>query len=104
MREGVINVYGTAMLRFPLAYENFNLRVSASAGTSYLLTDLYGAPSGRLGLYFGASPLSVEWKLSRIFYLIINPINFAVPIPQLSGVPLLYPQYRTSVGLEVYGG
>jgi hypothetical protein len=104
VREGALNVYGTAMLRFPLAYENFNLRVAASLGGSYLLSDLYGAPSGRVGLYLGASPLSVEWKLSRIFYLIINPINFAMPVPQLSGVPLLYPQYRTSVGIEVYAG
>jgi len=104
VRRGAVNVYGTAMLRFPLAYERFNLRVSASVGGSYLLTDLYGAPSGTIGLFFGASPLSVEWKLSRVFYLIINPINFAMPIPQLSGVPFLYPQYRSTLGIEVYAG
>jgi hypothetical protein len=104
VRAGVINVYGSAMLRFPLAYENFNLRITASLGTSYLLTTLYGAPSGSVGLYGGLSPLGVEWKLSRVFYLIINPLNIALPIPQLKGVPLLYPQYRTSVGLEFYAG
>ncbi len=104
VRKGVVNVYGTAMLRFPLAYENFNLRMSLSAGASYLLMDLYGAPSGSLGLYIGASPLSVEWKLSRIFYFIINPVNIALPVPQLRGVPLVYPQYRTTIGLEIYTG
>jgi hypothetical protein len=57
-----------------------------------------------MGLYVGASPLAVEWKLSRVFYFIINPINFAMPVPQLKGVPLLYPQYRSTIGIEVYAG
>ena len=104
VRKGAANLYGTAMLRFPLAYENFNLRTSASLGGSYLLTNLYGAPSGSIGVYFGVSPLSVEWKLSRAFYLIVNPIHFVMPVPQLKGVPLLYPQYRTTIGIEMYAG
>ena len=102
VRKGAVNLYATGMLRFPLAYERFNLRFGFSVGTSYLLTDLYGAPSGSLGLYLGVSPLSVEWKVSRLFYLILNPLHFALPAPRLSDLPLLYPQYRTAVGLEVY--
>jgi hypothetical protein len=104
VRSGVFNLYGTAMLRFPLAYEKFNLRVTASAGTSYLLMNLYGAPSGSLGVYVGGSPLGLEWKLSRRFYLIINPINISLPVPQLKGVPLIYQEYRTTIGLEIYAG
>jgi len=102
VRKGAVNLYATGMLRFPLVYERFNLRLGFSVGTSYLLTDLYGAPSGSLGLYLGVSPLSVEWKVSRLLYLIINPLHFAVPAPRLHDLPLLYPQYRTAVGLEVY--
>jgi hypothetical protein len=104
IRRGVVNVYGTAMLRFPLAYEKFNLRTSANLGTSYLLSSFYGAPSGSLGVYVGGSPLGLEWKMSRVFYLIINPLNIALPVPQLRGVPLFYPQYRTTIGIEVYAG
>jgi hypothetical protein len=104
VRAGAVNIYGSAMLRFPLAYENFNLRTTVSLGESTLLTTLYGAPSGSIGLYGGVSFLGVEWKLSRIFYLIINPLNIALPVPQLKGVPLVYPQYRFSLGLEVYAG
>jgi hypothetical protein len=63
---------------------------------------LYGAPAGSLGLYLGASPLAIEWKVSRWLYLIINPNSFALPVPRLDGLPLLYPQYRTTVGFEVY--
>ncbi len=99
--KGVVNVYGSAILRFPLAYENFNLRTSVSLGASYLLTDLYGAGSGTIGLYVGVSPLSLEWKLSKHFYLIINPLSLALPVPQLKGVPLVYPQYRFSLGFEL---
>jgi hypothetical protein len=104
IRRGVINAYGTIILRFPLAYEKFNLRTSVNLGTSYLLSNFYGAPSGSTGVYLGTSPLSLEWKLSRAFYLIINPLNFALPVPQLKGVPLLYPQYRSTIGIEVYAG
>jgi hypothetical protein len=101
IKNGVANVYATGILRFPLAYENFNLRTTLNLGISYLLIDLYGAPSGSLGLFVGVSPLGLEWKLSKVFYLIINPLNVALPVPQLHGVPLSYPQYRFSIGLEM---
>jgi len=101
LRAGVINVYGSAILRWPLAYENFNLRTTGSLGGSYLLTTLYGAGAGSVGLYGELSPLGLEWKVSKVFFLIINPLNFALPVPQLRGVPLTYPQYRFSVGLEI---
>lgn len=100
VRGGTINAFATAIYRIPLAYEDFNLRITGNVGGSYLLSDLYGAPSGSVGLYFGLSPLGLEWKISRLFYLIINPISFSMPIPQLRGVPLTYPQYRFSLGLE----
>jgi hypothetical protein len=102
--SGVFNLYGTAILRFPLAYENFNLRATANLGASYLLINLYGAPSGSLGIYAGLSPAGLEWKLSRTFILIVNPLNIALPAPQLRGVPLTYPQYRFSIGFEIQKG
>jgi hypothetical protein len=101
IRAGVINVYASAILRYPLAYENFNLRTTGSLGGSYLLTTLYGAGAGSVGLFGELSPLGLEWKVSKVFFLILNPLNFALPVPQLRGVPLTYPQYRFSVGLEV---
>jgi hypothetical protein len=101
---GVASVYATAILRLPLAYEQFNLRTTLNAGVSWLLMDLYGAPAGSVGLYLGLSPLGLEWKLSRYFFLVVNPLNFALPVPHLTGVPLAYPQYRVSIGLEVSTG
>jgi hypothetical protein len=104
VRAGAFNGYGTVILRLPLAYEKFNLRTTANLGFSRLLIDLYGAPKGSTGIYAGLSPLGLEWKMSRLFFLIINPLNFAMPTPQLSGVPLTYSQYRVTIGLEIYGG
>ena len=104
VRAGSFNGYGTVILRLPLAYEQFNLRTTANLGFSRLLIDLYGAPKGSTGIYAGLSPLGLEWKVSRLLFVIINPLNFAMPAPQLSGVPLSYSQYRVTIGLEIYGG
>ncbi len=103
-QRGVINTYGTIILRFPLAYENFNLRTTLNLGFSYLMMDLYGAPKGSLGFYGAVSPLGLEWKVSRALLLIINPLSISVPVPQIRGVPLLYPQYRFSIGLGFLTG
>ena len=102
--SGVVNLYGTTILRFPLAYENFNLRATANFGASYLLMNLYGAPSGSLGIYAGVSPAGLEWKLSRTLILIVNPLSIALPVPQMRGVPLSYPQYRFNIGFEIQKG
>ena len=84
---------------FPPAYENFNLRTTLNLGLSYLTMDLYGAPKGSLGFYGAVSPLGLEWKVSRAVLLIINPIGISVPVPQISGLPLLYPQYASASAL-----
>jgi hypothetical protein len=101
---GVFNAYGSAMLRVPLAYERFNLRTTLSLGMSRMLMSLYGVPKGSTGVYLGFSPFGIEWKLNRTFYLIANPLNIALPAPQLNGVPYVYPQYRVTIGFEVYAG
>jgi MYXO-CTERM domain-containing protein len=104
VRSGAANIYASGFLRFPLVYEQFNLRSQLSLGTSVLLSDLYGAPKGSAGIFIGASFLGLELKVSDYFYLILNPLGVAIPIPQLEGVPFLYPQYRLQLGLEFYEG
>jgi len=104
VRAGVANGYATAILRFPLAYENFNLRTTLNAGVSYLLIDLYGAPKGSIGPYVAFYPLGLEWKFSRQFLIIVNPIGISVPIPQTRGVPLAYWQYRFGLSVGILKG
>jgi hypothetical protein len=73
-------------------------------GGSALLSDFYGAPAGSIGVFFAFTPLGLEWKASRLFYVILNPIGIAVPVPHVTGLPFWYPQYRLTLSLEYYGG
>jgi hypothetical protein len=102
VRAGAFNGYGTVILRFPLAYETFNLRITGNLGITKTLMDLYGVPRGSTGLFVALMPLGVEWKASRICYVILNPLGFAAPIPQMDNIPFWYPQYRSSIAVEFY--
>ena len=103
-RAGAFNGYATAILRIPLFYEHFDLRTTANVGTSTLLIDLYGAPRGSTGVFVALSPLGIEWAVSSHLFIILDPLGYALPVPQLHGVPFAYPQYRATLGIEVYGG
>jgi hypothetical protein len=99
---GALNLYGTVVFRTPLRFADFNLRSTANLGTSTLLIDLYGAPSGTTGLFLGIAPAGLEWKLSSRVFLILNGISLALPIPKLTnGAPFAYSQYRATVGVEI---
>lgn len=101
LRTGAVNVYGSFIARFPLRFEPVNLRTTVQLGTAIQTLDLYGVPSGSVGLFGAIYPLGVEWKLSRAFYLVGQPLGLALPVPQLTGAPFAYPQFRTTVGLEL---
>lgn len=103
VRAGALNVYVTGIRRWDMRAESVKLRTSAHLGTSILLFDLYGAPSGSVGLYLGLSLLGLEIRLSRGWYLLLEPADVAIPAPHLSGAPLTYRQYRFTVGLQVGG-
>lgn len=101
LRTGAFNGYFTGILRYPLRFEAINLRTTANLGTSVLLIDLYGAPSGSVGIYAGIAPLGLEWKMNEHAYLVFDPLGVALPVPNLKGVPFAYVQYRSSVGVEL---
>ena len=104
LHAGTAALYGTAMFQIPLAYAEVSLRSSLSLGGSTLLFNLFGAPKGSTGLYGDVNFLGVAWRISRRVLLIVNPVNIAIPAPQLEAVPLTYPQYRCTIGLEGYLG
>ena len=76
------------------------LHSSIDLGASVLLDDLIGANAGSVGLYVGANILGVTVDLSRHVHLVVMPASIGVPIPQLAGVPIIYQQYRFSIGVE----
>jgi hypothetical protein len=98
---GATSVYATGIFRFPMRFEPINLRATLHLGGSYELLDLYGVPKGSVGLFAGAFPLGLEWKISERVFLIVNPLGIAVPVPHLTGAPFAYPQFRTELGVEI---
>lgn len=100
-RTGAFNAYATGIIHYPLRFQQVNLRSTLNLGTSTMLIDLYGAPRGTTGIFVGAVPLGLEWKVSPALYVIFDVLGVAVPVPQLKGAPFAYPQYRTALGLEL---
>lgn len=101
IRVSTLNFFGTAIFRIPLKYESISLRTTAHVGTSILLNDLYSANSGSVGLFLGLYPLGIEWCVHKNVFLLLNPAGITVVAPQLRGVPLVYYQYRVSLGVEI---
>ncbi len=101
LQLGATNIAATLIVRFPLRFEAVNLRSSLQLGTSIELLELYGVPKGSVGIFAAINPLGVEWKLTGNVYVIFYPLGVAVPAPHLTGAPFAYPQFRTTLGLEV---
>ena len=100
LRPGTFNAYGSAVFRAPVAH-GMALRVTGRLGASWLLFDLYGAPAGSVGPYFGLSLLALELELSRRAALVLEPADVVVTMPHVSGIPLTHRQYRASVAFEL---
>ncbi len=103
LHEGAANVYGTLIRQYQLKYESVNLRTTLNAGVSILAMDLVGAPAGQVGPYVGLSPLGVEWKVARGFYVVFDPTHISIPVPNMRGAIFAYPQYRAVLGIQ-FGG
>ncbi len=101
MRTGATSVYASLIVRFPLKFEQVNLRSSLHLGIAIQMFDLAGVPRGSTGLFAGLDPLGIEFKLSGHFFLIFYPLGVAIPATQLNGAPFAYPQFRSTLGLEV---
>ena len=77
-----------------------NVRSTLQLGISRMNFDLYGVPKGTVGPYVGFSLVGLDFELSKSLYLVLDPAHIAIPIPQTSGVPFAYPQYRVTLGLQ----
>ncbi len=101
LRTGAANIYASLIVRFPMKFERINLRSSLSLGVAIQMLDLAGVPSGSTGLFAGINPLGVEFKVSKHFYVVLYPLGLALPVTQLKGAPFAFPQFRTSLGIEI---
>ena len=96
---GVFNAYATAQFAWRRV-GNLVLHSSIDVGTSVLLDGLIGAEAGTVGLYAGANILGVTVDLGPHVRLVVLPASVGIPIPQLARVPIIYQQYRFSIGVE----
>jgi hypothetical protein len=96
---GTFNAYGTIIYIW-VETPQFQLRTAVHLGTSVLLFDLVGADRGSVGLYLGTSLLGVSLRLDERWRWVIDPSDFAMPTPQVTGFPYYYRQYRITTGLE----
>jgi hypothetical protein len=103
LRAGSINAYATIIFRIPMRAETLNLRMTLQLGASRIMFDLVGVAEGSIGPYVGLNVLGVEWKFAEDLFLVIDPAHISVPIPQVTGVPFAFPQYRVTLGLQ-WGG
>ncbi len=101
LRTGATNIYLSLIVRFPMKFERVNLRSSVSLGVAIAMLDLAGVPKGSTGVFAGINPLGVEFKVSKHFYLVFYPLGVALPVPQLKGAPFAFPQFRTSLAIEI---
>ncbi|HEY6558261.1 MAG TPA: hypothetical protein VI072_13350 [Polyangiaceae bacterium] len=100
IRSGSTNVYAVGILRFPLRFQRLNLRSTLQLGVSRMNFDLYGVPKGSMGPFVGFNLLGIDVELSRSLYVVVDPAHVALPIPQTTGVPYVYPQYRFTIGFQ----
>jgi len=99
-RPGVASLYGSLIVRFPMRFERINLRSTLQLGVSRMLFDLYGVPKGTTGPFVGLNLLGLDYELGKQLYLVVNPAHIALPIPQTTGAPFSYVQYRLTLGLQ----
>jgi hypothetical protein len=93
--------YATLIRRFPMQFDRVNLRTSLHLGVSTLLFDVYGAPLYSTGPYIAISPLGIDYDFGGAVRLVIDPVEFALPVPLLGQLPLYYEQVRFMIGLQI---
>ena len=101
-RSGSLNFAAVGILRFPMKFDRVNLRTTLRAGTATMLFDVFGAQKWSTGPFLGLCPLGLDIDLGGALRLVIDPAEFAIPIPVVSPLPLYYEQFRIMIGLQ-YG-
>jgi uncharacterized protein (TIGR03382 family) len=81
---------------------DLRLRFGAGLGLSVLNTDLLGVDAGKVGLYANVRLMGLVWQFSPNAALTVDPLDIALPAPELTGWPILWTQHRASAGLQLW--
>jgi len=75
-------------------------RVGLAAGVSILNQEWYGTNAGNSGPFANLTLLGLVWQFADSTALTVDAFDLALPVPQMTGWPMLYAQHRFSVGLQ----
>lgn len=96
---GATNVYAVGIYRLDVR-DYLEARFTLAVGISVLNFDTWAARSGSVGPYIGVSPLGIAIRAGSHVRFILDPGEIAIPIPQTTGIPLVYRQHRFSFGVQ----
>jgi len=96
---GATNVYAVGIYRLDVR-DYLEARFTLAVGISVLNFDTFAARSGSVGPYFAVSPLGIAIRAGSHVRFILDPGEIAIPIPQTTGIPLVYRQHRFSFGVQ----
>ncbi len=83
-----------------LNYGGGLVRTSLALGPSFLLYDTMLDDAGEVGIFLEIRPVGLRWRVGDHLTIGLDPLTFDVVAPVLSGIPLVYVQYRTVLTLE----
>lgn len=83
------------------SYFGGHMRAVAIAGASVLLTGSQMDDPGTTGLFLDIRPAGFRWTAGDRAVIEIHPLTFALVMPTLTGIPLVYLSYRSALLLEV---
>ena len=76
------------------------LRFGIGLGLSVLNADMLGVNAGNKGIFLDIRAMGLIWEFADGVALTADPLDIALPAPALVGWPILFSQYRTSLGLQ----
>ncbi|HXK16863.1 MAG TPA: hypothetical protein VNG33_03580 [Polyangiaceae bacterium] len=76
------------------------LRFGVGIGASVLNSDMLGVHAGNMGIFLDIRAMGLIWEFADGVALTADPLDIALPAPALVGWPILFTQYRTSLGLQ----
>jgi hypothetical protein len=76
------------------------LRTSLAVGPSLLAIPTDVDSAGSLGFFVDLRPLGLRFEIGGGLLFGIDPLSFTLLMPELSGIPLVELEYRTSVYVE----
>jgi len=95
---------GAAFTNLGLGWERLWLlgrfRTSIALGASILSTDTEVDTAGTWGYFFDLRPVSIRWPLGPKFAVWLAPTTLNVSIPVPNGLPLVFINHQTLVGVE----